>query len=187
MIAEVSIRYRRLLPILITSISLFSPFALALSDQGSSDIQKHIKDIDREIERIEVVGKLPLQYFRMQMQKSELDFYAMFNALSEREEFKVRCNRVARTGSRIKQTECVPQYYLNEMARRSQDALQNSMNGSLQVPTHKDIGFYTKAKSEESQKYIAQLAEKHPEFKRKIIELGEKQALFEEKRNEYKK
>lgn len=176
---------KRLSLIATVGLALCAPSAIALSDGSSKDIQKHIKDIDQELERIEVVGKLPLQYFRMQMQKSELDFYAMFNALSEHEEFKVRCNRVARTGSRIKQTECVPQYYLNEMARRSQDALQNSMNGSLQVPTHKDIGFYTKAKSEESQKYIAQLAEKYPEFKRKIIEFGEKQALFEEKRKEF--
>lgn len=152
--------------------------------------EQQVKQLDEEIERIEVTGDLSLYYFGQQARKSELDFYKTFNDLNDRKEFAIRCRGQAPTGSRIKKRFCQPQYKLDAMAHETQQALQKGVGSSFSdlqgvaLPTYKKIDVLTRDKQNESLIYLEELVEKHPELKQKLLTMVEKQALFEQKKAE---
>lgn len=155
---------------------LFSA-ALAAESENKTSLQKQIEMIDEDIERISVVGQIPLSFYRLQAEKSELSFYDTLNSYVDNDDFKVSCDRRKKTGSHGKETKCYPQYFLNEMALRTRDNLER---GRMIMVRDEDIHTITRKKREESQKYIEELVEEHPALKAKLIEMATKQAKFQQ-------
>ena len=163
--------------LLIAGLTGLSSAALAAESGNQTSIQRQMKSIDEDIERIDVVGQVPLSFYQLQAEKSELSFYDTLNSYVDNNDFKVSCNRRQKIGSHGKETKCYPQYFLNEMSQRTRDNLER---GRLTAVLDKDIHTITRKKREESQKYIEELVEKHPELKAKLIDMATKQAKFQQ-------
>ena len=97
---------------------ILATLGISANASADSQIEEIISSIDSQIERIEVTGQRPLNFYRLDMIKSELDFYDTLNALTDVEEFKVSCTYRAPTGLARKQTYCYPNYFYDEMNDR---------------------------------------------------------------------
>lgn len=133
---------------------------------------------DKDLEVIGVVGERSLGYFRVEMEKAELDFYDAFNVLAQNPKFKVQCRRQKRVASNISTKVCHPQYVLNRMAQETQEALERG----LPQPTFKEIEFAVEKEREESMAYVEKIVTENPQLLKKLIALNERQAKYEEAR-----
>ena len=163
---------------LLCCFTLALPLFMANGQDASTSTATDATKIDKDVEVIGVVGQKPLSFFRRQMASAELDFYDAFNALANEEKFKVKCRRETNAGSRIKRQRCYPQYVLDEMAARTQDVL--SSGGPY--PSFEDIEATTKKEKKESLAYVEKVVLEHPQLLAKLIDLNEKQALYEQQK-----
>ena len=130
---------------------------------------------EEDLEVIGVVGQRTPAYFRVQMEKAEMDFYESFNALADNDDYKVICRREKRAGSRIASNVCYPKYLLDQLAAETQEALER---GTPQ-PTLKDIEFKGQKEREKSLAYVEEVVIANPQLLQKLISLNEKKAAFE--------
>jgi hypothetical protein len=133
-----------------------------------------------DIERIGVTSKVPLLYFKRQAMLAELDFYESFNAIADNEQFKMRCRKEARVGSRIKETRCYPQYLLQRMSLETQDALSSGKP----YPTWEEVEFLVQRDKKASLIYAEELIAKNPELLAKLETMQAKQQEYLNKRSE---
>lgn len=132
------------------------------------------KPADKDIEVIGVVGEKPLAFFRLEMERAELDFYEAFNALVDNDKYRVICRKEARLGSRIKDRVCYPQYVLDRMAEETQEALALG-NG---FPSLKLIEIAVKDEREESLAYVEKVVMENPKLLEKLVNLNQKQNQY---------
>ena len=172
----------------IASLMSFGMIANAANDQtkskeilseetSPSEMREQMRE--ENVETIEVTGVKPLLYYKRQVELAELDFYDLFNAIADEDKFKVKCRKEARAGSRIKKTVCYPQYVLTRMAQETQDAISSG----LPYPRLDDIEFLVQREKEESMKYVEEIVSKNPKLLAKLIEMNEKQALYQSKKD----
>ncbi len=148
-----------------------------LSEETSpSEMRAQLEN--ENVETIEVTGTKPLLYYKRQVELAELDFYDLFNAIADEDKFKVKCRKEARAGSRIKTTVCYPQYVLTRMAQET----QNALNSGLPYPNLDDIEFLVENEKQESMKYVEEVVSSNPKLLAKLIEMNEKQALYNSKK-----
>ena len=133
-----------------------------------------------KIERIGITGKVPLLYFKRQAMLAELDFYETFNAIADEEQFKMRCRKEARVGSRIKETRCYPQYLLQRMSLETQDALASGKP----YPTWEEVEFLVQRDKEASLAYAEELVANNPDLLAKLQNMHEKQQEYQLKKAE---
>ena len=131
-----------------------------------------------DVEVIGVVGERSLLFFLDQMEEAELDFYDAFNVLADNKKFAVQCRRQKRSGSNIKIKVCNPQFIIDRMAEETQDALSTG----APIPSYKEIEFAVKKEREESLAYVEKIVAENPQLLEKLIVLNEKQAKYEEAR-----
>lgn len=136
--------------------------------------------LNDDIERIVVTSKVPLLYFKRQAMLAELDFYESFNALADQEQFKMRCRKEARVGSRIKETRCYPQYLLQRMSLETQDALSSGKP----YPTWEEVEFLVQRDKEASLAYAEELVANNPDLLAKLQNMHAKQQEYQTKKAE---
>lgn len=151
--------------------------SFSLANAAQEDVNAKGSKDNEEV--IGIVGEKPLSYFRLQMERAELDFYDAFNAIADEEKFKVKCRRESLTGSNIKKTACYPQYVLDRFAQETQDALSSG----APYPTLKDVEFMVTKEKEESQEYVEKIVMDNPDLLKKLIVLNEKQTQYESQRS----
>lgn len=143
--------------------------------QEVADSVNEIVEKDENLEVIGVVGERSLTYFRIEMEKAELNFYDVFNSLADDSKFRVQCRRQKRGGSNISTKVCHPQYVLDRMAQETQDALER---GSP-FPSFEDIEFSMAKEREESLAYVEKVVTENPQLLEKLMVLNERQAKYE--------
>ena len=134
--------------------------------------------LNDDIERIDVRSKVPLLYFKREAMLAELDFYETFNAIADQEQFKMRCRKEARVGSRIKETRCYPQYLLQRMSLETQDALSSGKP----YPTWEEVEFLVQRDKEASLAYAEELVSNNPDLMEKLYTMQAKQQQYLEKK-----
>ncbi len=162
--------------------------ALILASVSMTEAQETEKPDKKEIERIEVISKKPLSYFRRQYAKNENKFVQAFNKLVDDKEFKIICKRVALNGvSRVKVRSCTPAYAetLKQKFVFQPSDLINFEDG----PYYADYKKQLDIKTEEHNQKTAELIESSPEFAEKFwayhnarTALAEKQKLVRSKK-----
>jgi len=97
---------------LIGTLIALSSFIVFPASAGlnASDIQQGHQVNTAKTERIEVLGTKSRMTFRREMIKAEDNFYDMYNQLTTNNDFKVRCKKVKKVGSHIKNRECKPNF-----------------------------------------------------------------------------
>lgn len=144
-----------------------------LSEETSpSEMLKQMRE--EKVENIEISGTKPLLFYKHQVERAELDFYELYNAIANEEKFKMRCRLEARNGSNIRMRVCYPQYVLTRMAHETQDALSSG----LPFPRLRDIEFLVEREKQESMKYVEEVVSKNPKLLAKLVEINEKRALY---------
>ncbi|MFA3793154.1 hypothetical protein AB6T38_18750 [Aliiglaciecola sp. SL4] len=142
----------------------------SLAEQHSKD-----KELQEEVEKVEVVGTKPLYYYRQQMAKTELDFYDAFNDLVEDPKFKVKCKNIPREGAgRITQRACYPQYFL---ARKSK-LTEIAMRARVALPSDDDVAMQVQQEKKASLAYAEKLIESNPELKQRLLEMYQAKQVY---------
>lgn len=86
-------------------------------------------------EEITVVGQRSLRLLRLEVQIARERVYGLFNSLNSNDEFDVHCSNAPRTGTRIPQRVCRPQYADNGTSDAGQDfALALLFCGDTRAP-----------------------------------------------------
>lgn len=169
--------------ILITTLS-FSSFGYTDTTDVTKDYvapeETRQQVLNDDIERIDVRSKVPLLYFKRQAMLAELDFYETFNAMADKEEFKMRCRKESRVGSRIKETRCYPQYLLQRMSLETQDALSSGKP----FPTWEDIEFLVQRDKAASLEYAEELISNNPDLLAKLQNMHARQQEYQTKKAE---
>jgi hypothetical protein len=147
-----------------------------INGQAATEQVAEVPSKDEDLEVIGVVGKRTLSYFRVKMEKAEMDFYDAYNALAQDHKFKVQCRRENRGASNIRIKVCYPQYVLERMAQETQEALSSG----LPFPSLEDIEFAVKKERAESMKYVEKVVTENPKLLEKLLALNERKAKFEE-------
>lgn len=75
------------------------------------------------IDEIEVVGHRPLRDLRLEVQAARERVYDLFNSLNSDDQFDIHCRSVPKTGTRIPQRECRPQYADSATSRAAEEFL----------------------------------------------------------------
>ncbi|GAC16147.1 hypothetical protein [Aliiglaciecola lipolytica] len=150
--------------------------AIALFAGGSfAEQQTQDKEVQEDLEKVEVVGTTPLYYYRQQMVKTELDFYDAFNELVEDPKFKVKCKRERVNGAaRITQRACYPQYFLAKKSQLTEIAMR--ANGIL--PSNEEIEMMVQPEKAESLAYAEKLIEENPQLKKRLMEMYQAKQTF---------
>lgn len=163
---------------LCSSLSMFlaNATSAAMQSQQSTEQMSDALEKDENVEVIGIVGERTTAYFRVQMEKAEIDFYDGFNLLADNDKFKVMCRREKRPGSNISGTACYPKYLLDKLAQANQDALERG----LPQPSLKDVQLKGKKDREESMAYVEKVVIENPQLLKKLIALNERQAKYEE-------
>jgi hypothetical protein len=93
--------------LIVILLSFYSTISLASYASSQPQSTKESEESSVPIERIEVIGRKPLRFYKNQVRKAELDYRKEFNALVKEREFQIHCIKVAiREASRIKRRAC---------------------------------------------------------------------------------
>ncbi|MFQ3190857.1 MAG: hypothetical protein ACI936_001992 [Paraglaciecola sp.] len=94
------------------------------------------KQSDEKTEIISVKGQKPLGLYREEMVRFRFEFFDMLNALNNKPEFEIKCEKKSTIKSRIKRTICEPQYAIDmriELNQQKSRAAQ--FNGGAKTQT----------------------------------------------------
>jgi hypothetical protein len=134
---------------------------------------------NQAIEEIEVIGRSASR-LRMEIERIEEGMFALFNELNSTDDFDVACRNSVRlgTGSRIPIRECEPAYLTKARAANAYDFV--SSGGALLQKSDAELMFENRAKTEQLNVEIRELALEHPELATAMLELdAKKQSLME--------
>ena len=153
------------------------PETQAKNEQTSEELAEELR---KEIEVLEVVGGRPLLYYRNKFKLAEMEFYDLFNEVADKEEFKVVCRDEAQVGSRVKRTNCYPQYLLTRTSSETQFAIRTG----APAPTISEMENLLEQEKAEFVKYSEDLVNQHPQLLAKLVEFGAAKKVYEEKKAE---
>ena len=121
--------------LVVTFSFLYSLGLIAQEQTAVTDVEL-INDKDQETEIISVRGQKPLGLYREEMVKFRFEFFEMLNALNDKPEFEIKCEKKSTIKSRIKETICEPQYAIDmriELNQKKSRAAQ--FNGGAKTQT----------------------------------------------------
>jgi len=143
------------------------PASAALHD---SDVQQKNQLNSSETEKIEVVGERSRRYFRSEMIKAEDSFYQLYNQLTTNVDFKVQCDKVKRTGSHIKNRECVPNF--TKTMRSS--VIAADLKEMSSISYDQELAFRIEEMQKKHRKSMATAVMNNPELKKLFISFQNK-------------
>ena len=145
---------------------------------NSPDIRT--QDSDRPIEEIQVLGSRTLYSIRMEIVDEENKIFAMFNELNSDDDFDILCDKIAPTGSHIRQRVCEPRFVTETRARMAQDF----MLGIGALNESSDLGVETKLQQDELEKEHLRIAAEYPEYLEMLTKLMNLRATLETRKDD---
>jgi hypothetical protein len=154
-------------PIVALLTSLYTTDSLASYASAQNTLSQEVKESSGDVERIEVVGRKPLRFFKNQLWQAEKAYIKQFNALVD-SEFQIHCVKDAIRGtSRIKRRRCAPRYETNLKRKNAFTALD--LFDVERTPQYvKDVA----KKAEESREVTAKLLEKNPQLRETFLKMN---------------
>lgn len=143
------------------------------------------KQESQEYERIQVTGQLPTSYYRTMLHKAEDNFFDMFNALSEKEEFQVTCERKANHGfTRLKKRVCEAKFVsmIDADDIESSQRLQSSRRSLVTNKLSRTKKYKEMAKKQAT--YMAKLINSNEKLRLEYLKLADAKQKFENSKNQ---
>lgn len=136
------------------------------------------------IEEIDVTGKRSSMQLRMEIERLEEGMFDLFNELNSSDDFDVACHKIKHTGTLIPTWECEPAYLTRARTQNAQDALRICGMSPEELryclKDDAELMFENRAKTEQLNAEIRQLALEHPELAKAMLELdAKKRSLVE--------
>ena len=138
------------------------------------------QDSDRPIEEIQVLGSRTLYSIRMEIVDEENRIFSMFNELNSDDDFDILCDKIAPTGSHIRQRVCEPRFVTETRARMAQDF----MLGIGALNESSDLGVETKLQQDELEKEHLRIAAEYPEYLEMLTKLMNLRATLETRKDD---
>ncbi|MEL7448685.1 MAG: hypothetical protein AAFN78_05720 [Pseudomonadota bacterium] len=141
----------------------------AMVDAINDDVDDDLRDVDGDApsyeDEIKVLGQMNRYQLGRAVVRARLDFWDVYNALNDVDEYRIICERVEYTGSKLRKLRCEPVYY-REMSRQlTQRSLQ--LQAGFNPASQRSINSHVKKKKEEADAYMIGLIEENPELWRK--------------------
>jgi len=176
----ISIKNRHLAPTLISALFALCTFIVFPVSAGlyGAEVQQEADTNDPDIERIQVTGERPRIYFRREMIKAEDNFYDLYNKLTLNEDFKVRCEKVFRKGSHIKNRVCKPNFTKTIRASMHAESIAEMASTSY----NQEVKFRIKKMQEKHYRAMEKTVNNNPKLKELLISFHSKrQELLDSK------
>ena len=176
-------RLRNSLGFGMTAVIVSCVFATAVSGQASTDQETAPQVVD-SLDEITVYGKKSLHLLREDVIEAELNVFGIYNELNSSDDFDIHCFERARTGTRIKQRFCLPNFARNVSSNSRQFAFIKSEDASgPYIPDWAGVNKQQRQLEEE----MEALAKQHPELIDALVEYATtKHILATEKTNSCK-
>lgn len=157
-------------------VVLFSFFYnISAFAQGESvDTNAELKELSEEkTEVISVLGQKPLGLYREEMVEFRLEFFEMLNALNDKPEFEIKCEKKSSIESRIKKTICEPQYVIDMRAKLNQKKSKASeFTGAARTQTSdRELNLHLKEWHEKADQEKLRLITSNPDLKEQFLKL----------------
>lgn len=142
-----------------------------------------------DVEKIEVLGKMPANLLRKAFYRQEDNFFDLYNELVDENQFRMDCEmRLRHLQSKVKYRACIPRYVGIENAKELKDAALR--NGRIEAKSFlsgvPDIAglrlTYAKKKKEMATK-MAELINSNPELAKRYTQYVEAKTKFENVKN----
>lgn len=147
-----------------------SVFAQVQSVETDADLKTKSDD---KTEIISVSGQKPLGLYREEMVEFRLEFFEMLNALNDKPEFKIKCEKKSTIESRIKKTICEPQYLIDMRAKLNQKKSKSADllgSASTQI-SDKELNVRLKDWHEKADQEKLRLITSNPNLKEQFLKL----------------
>ncbi len=139
-----------------------------------------------EMEEVTVLGRMSTVQLEKAVVRARREFWDLYNSLTDSDEYRVVCEKVAATGTRIKKLQCAPAYY-HEKARqltyeRSTQNLRRGAGGTIGMrpPSHLSFVGESTVKKREADAHMIALIEEHPSLRRKFEYLVKANEAYEQ-------
>ncbi|MEL7447857.1 MAG: hypothetical protein AAFN78_01530 [Pseudomonadota bacterium] len=124
---------------------------MAAADTASAEAQS--------MEEITVLGQMNMTQLEKTVERAKLDFWDSYNAVNDVDEFRMVCEKVARTGTHIKTLQCAPSYYLEASRKQTERALRTGG-----ARNSRSIARSLEKKKKEADAHMVALVEENPEL-----------------------
>lgn len=117
-----------------TDIALIIPLAMLLANTGVYAQKEQPEQTDKLPEEITVFSPAALKNMRIELERAEEAMFNVFNELNDDDRFDVHCYNPKRYGSKIRQRQCMPNYYLRILEEEAELVLARA--GHVAVMTN---------------------------------------------------
>jgi len=157
-------------------LATFTFCSFIVSANADSELSKDIPA--RDIENVEVVAQRPVSFYKEEMQAAELEFFTLYNTLTENDDFKIICIRKAVHGfTRLKKRVCEATFISKGIPKaKRKELLNTSKSTELRGDFRSNSNKMKKAALQ--QKYLGQQLEDMQEKLRTSPELMAKYSLL---------
>lgn len=172
------------------SLVLFSSVSLAVNTNKTPFEQTRYHNETSPMEVITVTGERPLSFFRNQFRLAEEDFFAALNSLTDQEEFKIVCDKTARTFTHVSLRACQPKYVkiikaqLVEFAINTGSRRGASIQKFQDLPSKRKVDQALAKKRKEHLAHVKELVKGNPDIQEKLLNLNKAKYSLEQKRVE---
>ncbi|WP_334030058.1 hypothetical protein [Alteromonas sp. P256] len=145
--------------------------------------------VNDDVEKIEVLGKMPANLLRKAFYRQEDNFFDLYNELIDENQFRMDCEmRSMHLQSKVKHRACIPRFVEIENARELETAALRS--GRLDassilnaVPDKAALRLIYAKKKKEMAKKMADLINSNPELAKRYTQYVEAKTKFENVKN----
>ena len=138
------------------------------------------------MEEVTVLGQMSTFQLNKAVVRARLDFWDLYNSLNDVDEYRVVCEKVAATGTKIKKLQCAPAYYHDTARRltyeRSAQNLRRGAGGTIGMRPPSQRNFVSEAtvKKREADAHMIALIEEHPSLRKKFEYLVKASEAYEQ-------
>ncbi len=138
------------------------------------------------MEEVTVLGRMSTFQLNKAVVRARLDFWDLYNSLNDVDEYRVVCEKVAATGTKLKKLQCAPAYYHDTARRltyeRSAQNLRRGAGGTIGMRPPSQRNFVNEAtvKKREADAHMIALIEEHPALRRKFEYLVKANETYEQ-------
>ncbi|MEO0365758.1 MAG: hypothetical protein AAF265_09720 [Pseudomonadota bacterium] len=139
---------------------------------------------EKVIDEIEVIGQRTPRQLQKIVIEARLDFWAMYNTLNDNPDYRMTCERVAKSRSNFKELRCVPGYFTDRLAQMTQErSLRRGPKGEIQMrappPSERMVIAETREQKRAADAHMIALIESNPQLRDKYDELVRANEAYE--------
>lgn len=162
--------------------TLVSPLIMTLFCSQTFAQEEQTKQKEQDVERIEVVNKVPVYRLKALALEAKMDFYDMFNKINDVREYQIICTRVSQPGSNIKRNQCEPYYFKEKRAELKRQFSNNDISRTISVAvSEQQVAAATKEIKAQADEHTIKLIQENPALMERYLEFEKANKAYRER------